>query len=90
MAKDRDFSGCLDIRNQLIASSGYHQIYYIIQLATKSKEEVSEPYLNLKSCFWSKVHKGVKLHMSAYHITSAQTRRLQELSYFPVPIVYLK
>jgi hypothetical protein len=87
MAKDRDFSGCLDIRNQLIASSGYHQIYYIIQLGTKSKEEISEPYLNITSCFWSKVHKGV---MSAYNITSAQTRRVQELSYFPVPIVYLK
>jgi hypothetical protein len=39
MAKDRDLSGCFDIRYQLIASSGYHQIYYIIQLASKSKDK---------------------------------------------------
>jgi hypothetical protein len=42
MAKDRDFSDCLDFWNQLITSSGYHQIYYLIQLASKSKETMSQ------------------------------------------------
>jgi len=62
MAKDRDFSDCLDFRNQLITSSGYHQIYYLIQLASKSKETMSQITMS-----WS-TYKGWKLHMLTQQI----------------------
>jgi len=48
------------------------------------------PYLNLIESLWSKVDKRAKLHVSIYRISFAQTRRVQKLSYFLVPIVYLK